>query len=202
MSKSQEAIQWQNDVWQRAGRELMPSDPALQAEMDQARAAQWAAWESTLLGPVYAFCSARWSGGPEAHSRYAPYAVLFLQWETRYPDEWHHAAIGGWGTKKEVLRRFIAAGPTPDTQADLLELLTAAIYREHRCEDSRYAALARQLDGPSLRCCLASAQQDHDGLVRLRAGYMQWVVDNATAPVTAASWRRWLAGNSVASRSR
>ena len=69
----------------------------------------------------------------------------------------------------------------------------AAVNREHRCEDRWYAALARRLDSPELRNLLAEAAASTDPLVRLRAGYVNAVLEDRSMAVTVASWRRWLA---------
>jgi hypothetical protein len=77
-----------NRVWAAAGTPV-PQEVHLAAEMDQARAAKREADARTFFAPMYAW----WAGSidPDTHARYAPYAVLFLEWEDRYPQEWREA---------------------------------------------------------------------------------------------------------------
>jgi hypothetical protein len=58
--------------------------------LDQARAAKRDADALTFFAPIHAW-SADWSIDATRHVQYAPYAVLFLEWEARYPLEWREA---------------------------------------------------------------------------------------------------------------
>jgi hypothetical protein len=125
----------------------------------------------------------------------ARYAVLFLQWEVAFPDEWRAAAPWSpWGLKQTILRGFVRVGALGRDQV-LIDLVMAAVGREQRCEDRWYAALARRVDSPELRCLLAEATESPDSHVRRRAGYVSAVLDDPDMAVTLASWRRWLAAS-------
>jgi hypothetical protein len=190
-----DALTRQNEIWRQAGGNRAPTNPGLAAAMDQVGAEGRDASAHTLPGIVYMFLQTRWNAASRAdYERLAPYAVLYLQWETLFPEEWREANLySPWKTKKQVLRGFAKAGAPQACQGQLIELLAAAIRREHRCEDGGYPALARRVDGPELRSMLADAAGSTDPLVRLRAEYVLWVAENPRAPVTVAGWRRWLA---------
>lgn len=163
----------------------------LLAEYDQVHAAMRDAYERMFAAPIWHYLARGTTS--EDLAPFARHAVLYLRWETEYPDEW--AALGkSWAAKRHVLRTLAALGPTAQTHGDLLGLVDAAIRREHRCEDLGYVKVARALHGPSVRLIADWAEQDLDGLVRLRGGYLRWALDHPAAPVTAASWRAWLRG--------
>lgn len=188
-----EAVARANEIWQMAGRCWAPADATLAAAMQRARAAWREASAHTVQGLVGVFLDAQRAGPPDDRSRLAAYAVLFLRWEVAFPEQWRDAGpTSPWWYKKQVLRSFARNGvPSPQRDA-LTGLLVAAVHREHRCEDCFYPALARHLDGPTLRAALTQAQGAEDAVVRRRARYVKWVADHADAPVTLAGWRRWL----------
>jgi len=186
-----------NDIYFRAGRTFAPKDPVLRAELDRTWAARREVGDKMVLAPILHYVS----GGPDSRDRdpWARHAVLYLVWETRFPAEW--AAVSkGWHTKKHILRVLAQRGPTPDTHADLVGLLAAAVTRSHRCEDGGYARLARRLDRPSVVDIVTAGEQADGEHVRLRAGYVRWVVDHPHRPVTLASWRAWLQENRTTTR--
>jgi hypothetical protein len=92
-----------------------------------------------LADPVRAFTSLvppGWSSAPgthdpEGYARLAPYGLLFLQWEQRFPEEWRSAdwPFSPWSEKEAVLRAFCADEPTPLTRPTLEELLIEAVRR-------------------------------------------------------------------------
>ncbi len=161
----------------------------LLAEYDQVHAAMRDAYDRMFAAPIWHYLSG--GAAPGDLAPFARHAVLYLRWETEYPAEW--AALGrSWAAKRHVLRALAALGPTPETHGDLLALVDAAIRREHRCEDLGYVKVARTLHAPSVRMIVDWAEEDLDGLVRVRAGYLRWALDHPGAPVTPASWRAWL----------
>jgi hypothetical protein len=193
-----EALGRSNAVWWSNGKSFdFSAAPALGAAFDRHNAAQQAALDNTFSGVLRRFVEASWRADRMAtFELLAPYAVLFLRWEVAYPVEWREAAPWSpWGTKQQILRSFIRAGVPPSNRAHLVELVTHAVSRDHRCEDRWYAALARRVDGPELRAALDGCRTSADGAVRLRAEYVLAVLNDAEMPVTLASWRRWLAEN-------
>lgn len=191
-----EALRRSNALWWSNGQSSdFSSAPALGAAYKRYEAAQEAALDNTFSRVVGTFVGASWHADQKAtFELLAPYAVLFLQWESAYPIEWREAAPWSpWGTKEQILRSFIRAGVPRAQRAHLVELVTQAVARDQRCEDRWYAALARRLDGPELRAALNECQTSTDGVVRLRAGYVLAVLNDPEMPVTLASWRRWLA---------
>ena len=187
-------LRWSNTIWYQNGRSSdFSHSPGLTAAYDQALAMQRNAIAQTLYSVAGEFSRARYQELDDAASESVPYAVLFLQWEVGFQNEWRTAAPWSpWVQKQRILRSFIKAGPLGWEQA-LIDLVIAAVNREHWCEDRWYAALARLLDSPELRNLLAEAAASTDPLVRLRAGYVSAVLDDRSTAVTVASWRRWLA---------
>ena len=124
-----------------------------------------------------------------------PYALLYLKWESRYPDEWFTYGKS-WGTKHWLLNDFAKAAhllPAEVTRL-LTDLILHAVHREHRCEDVGYARLARTLDGPELRERLAGPAADPDDTYRRRAQYLLWLLDHPEAPrPRKRQWLIWLA---------
>lgn len=118
----------------------------------------------TLADPVRAFSGLVVPRVPstqsrEVRERLAPYGLLFLQWEQRYPGEWRQVGwpLSPWSAKEAVLRAFCAGGPSPLTRAPLEALLVAAVRRPQRCQDRWYWELARRLDTPGLRGAITTA---------------------------------------------
>ncbi|MEV4412572.1 hypothetical protein [Catellatospora sp. NPDC049609] len=180
-------------TWVRIARQRVAerdgATPRLQAEYDQVHAAMRDAYDRMFAAPIWHYLSG--AAAAEELAPFARHAVLYLRWETEYPDEW--ASLGkSWAAKRHILRTLATQGPTPETHGDLLALVGAAVRREHRCEDLGYVKLARALHQPSVRMIVEWAEDDLDGLVRLRAGYLRWALDHPGAPVTAASWHAWL----------
>lgn len=184
-----------NEVWWEAGKSWSPADPILAVSMRAARAAHTAAVANTLHGVVGEFRAVRWAGDLDDYRRLAPYAVLFLQWEAHFPEQWRSAGPWSpWGLKKRVLRQFADMDvPQPQITA-VTELTLGAVNRGQRCGDLGYVLVARSLDGPVLRDGIEAAACSPDPAVQRRAGYVRWAMDNADSPVTLASWRAWLPG--------
>lgn len=189
------ALQAVNALWWQAGKTSNPADPVLAVSMRRARAAHASAVANTLHGVIGEFLAVRWAGDLDDYRRLAPYAVLFLEWEAQFPQQWRSAGPWSpWGLKKRVLRQFADMG-VPEPQVDAVtRLALAAVNRGQQCEDLGYVLVARSLDGPVLRARIEAAVCSPDPTVQRRAGYMRWAMDDAQAPVTLASWRAWCAG--------
>ncbi|WP_157815403.1 hypothetical protein [Kitasatospora sp. CB02891] len=186
------ALRAMNEAWWAAGQSWSPTDPVLAVSARAARAAHAAAVADTLHGVVGKFHAVRWAGDLDDYRRLAPYAVLFLQWEARHPEQWRSAGPWSpWGLKKRVLRQFADMDVPPPQVPAVTELTLRAVHRGQRCEDLGYVLLARSLDGPALRAGLDAAAHSPDPTVQRRSGYVRWALDHAESPVTAASWRGW-----------
>ncbi|GIG00460.1 hypothetical protein [Catellatospora citrea] len=122
------------------------------------------------------------------------YRLLYLDWEVRFPHEWAWHAKS-WPTKKSLLRTFHQrVDELPDwirtVLADLVLLVAA---RPHRLGDERYARLARVLADDRLRDGLRELGEHADEGVRLRAGYLTWVVGKRILPEPKpCQWRDYL----------
>lgn len=155
--------------------------PRLTAEKDQA----WAAFRSAEGQTMY----------PAILERRAPYLVLFLRWEARYPQEW--GALGSWrsspwGVKEVVLSHFDRNGVPGRHRGPIADLIIAALGRPYRCKDWRYAALVRHVvDKPFLARVEALHEAD-DPLVRLRARFVTHVARHPEQRVKQGSWQRWI----------
>lgn len=124
-----------------------------------------------------------------------PYALLYLRWEARFPDEWFTRAKS-WVTKRWLvhnLARGVHLLPS-DATRQLLDLVILVVRREYRCEDVSYARLARALDGQELRERLEAITHESYGLHTLRARYLSWLLDHHEAPHPKKhQWLTWLA---------
>jgi hypothetical protein len=142
---------------------------------------------------------ALWDGRPDGGDLRAwpglPYALLFLEWEARYPEEWTRHAKA-WGTKEGLIRDLAAVGPAglePMIRAKLIELVEVVVRRAYRCKDREYVRVARAVDGDELRNRLGRAHRSENPWARLHAGYVLWLLDRPEVPNTRHVWRTWLA---------
>ncbi|MEV4455336.1 hypothetical protein [Microbispora sp. NPDC049633] len=165
----------------------------------------WQHGESAGSEVLFRWCAERDRRLPDALWEYVPvesyaqwgglkYLLLYLEWESRYPDEWM-ANAKSWGTKGGGLRDLTRALPyLPDEIVDqLARLVSLAVRREHRVEDMRYAILARAVGGGRLRPLLAEIAGDGHEKIRLRARYLLWLLDHPELPTPKSSqWVAWL----------
>ncbi|MFD5074759.1 hypothetical protein [Streptomyces sp. NPDC058371] len=121
-----------------------------------------------------------------------PYALLFLEWEARYPQEWTRYAKA-WGTKQRLLREVAGAGRDEAVRAKLVDLTETVVRRAYRCKDREYVRVARAVDGDELRERLTRAHRSDNPWARLHAGYVLWLLDHPDVPNTRHVWRTWLA---------
>ncbi|MFI1959958.1 hypothetical protein ACH46L_08860 [Streptomyces althioticus] len=144
------------------------------------------------------FPGALWSGRGYAHGEAStwpqlPLALLFLEWEARYPRVWTEHAKA-WGTKQTLIRDLAATDHDPYLRARLVELVDLAVRRTYRCKDREYVRVARAVDGDELRDRLHGAQRSENPAARLHAGYVLWLLDRPEIPNTRHVWRTWLSG--------
>ncbi|WP_147252691.1 hypothetical protein [Micromonospora endolithica] len=159
------------------------------------RSHSWDERNGTLTDLVNDFLIASRAAEPAA-TRLLPYALLFLDWENRHPDEWRRAGWlwSPWSTKEALLDHLAryhatAAGPA------LTERLVTAVRRRQHCQDRWYWHLARALDGPRLRDRLRHVARDAAGAgddrTELRARFVLWLLDSPSEATGSRSWRRW-----------
>ncbi|MGP4051569.1 hypothetical protein [Streptomyces sp. 2A115] len=181
-----------NEAWRTAnmlGTEKPLEDPALLA-----------AHEECLLAQAHVLPDALWSRdrtrGGEGIIAWPglPYALLFMEWEARYPEEWTRHAKA-WGTKEKVIRDLgtAAVGEDAMVRAKLIDLVEVVVRRAYRCKDREYVRVARAVDGDELRDRLGRAHRSEDPWARLHAGYVLWLLDRPEVPNTRHVWRTWLA---------
>lgn len=153
--------------------------------------------DGTIIGPLDRFLSGTYLTNRHRHDQWAPFAVLFLQWERRYPNEWTEAntwTTSRWTMKELLLRRLAEAGVPIGVRTDV-ELVGAAVAGPYRCKDWWYAQLARLVDGPRLRESIADPLGSVDPLPRLRARFLLHVLDHPGIAIRRHTWHRWLPGN-------
>ncbi|MER5888741.1 hypothetical protein ABT160_33355 [Streptomyces sp. NPDC001941] len=121
-----------------------------------------------------------------------PYALLFLEWEARYPQEWTTHAKS-WTTKEHLLRDLAVEGHDERVRAKLVELTDIVVRRAHRCKDREYVRIARAVDGVDLRERLGAAAQSDSPWARCHARYVLWLLDRPEVPNSLHVWRTWLA---------
>lgn len=140
---AQAALQSVNEIWRAAGQNWQPTDPGLAARMDQAHAAfrNATAQQLPALAVTWLHGHRRPDGAGDVR-----FALLYLQWETLYPQDWRAAHTWSpWHLKKHLLKDFTrtAGLQPPNVRHALRDLVLEAVQRQHRCEDQGYGPLAR-----------------------------------------------------------
>ncbi|MFJ9456260.1 hypothetical protein ACIRST_14365 [Kitasatospora sp. NPDC101447] len=126
-----------------------------------------------------------------------PYALLFLEWEAKYPQEWTHHAKA-WGTKQRLIRDLALARQEDAVKAKLTDLVEIVVHRAYRCKDREYVRVARAVDSADLRDRLDRAVDSDSPWARCQAGYVLWLLDRPDVPNTRHVWRSWVAGRASA----
>ncbi|MFJ3434031.1 hypothetical protein ACIPMU_10815 [Streptomyces cyaneofuscatus] len=124
-----------------------------------------------------------------------PYALLFLEFEARYPQEWTRHAKA-WGTKQDLIRDVAAAHHDETVRTKLADLIEIVVQRPYRCKDREYVRAARAVDGDDLRTRLKTAARSDNPWAQRHAGYILWLLDRPEVPNTRHVWRTWLAAAS------
>ncbi|WP_327327925.1 hypothetical protein OG735_39370 [Streptomyces sp. NBC_01210] len=120
-----------------------------------------------------------------------PYALLYLEWEARYPREWTQHAKA-WGTKERLIRDLAVTHHDKSTRAKLAGLIEIVVQRPYRCKDHEYVRVARAVDSDDLRGRLNTAARTENPWARRHAGYILWLLDRPEVPHTRHVWRQWL----------
>ncbi len=123
-----------------------------------------------------------------------PFALLFLEWEARYPQEWTQHAKE-WGTKQSLIRELASADHDDRARTKLVELVDLVVQRPYRCKDREYVRVARAVDGEDLRARLHRSHRSENSWAQLHASYVLWLLDRPEVPNTRHVWRTWLAGS-------
>ncbi|MGW1591514.1 hypothetical protein [Streptomyces sp. NPDC002386] len=121
------------------------------------------------------------------------FALLFLEWEARYPQEWTRHAKD-WSAKDALIRKLATVNHDGQVRGKLIDLVDLAVRRPYRCKDREYVRVARATDGDELRDRLQRAHRSGDSWAELQAGYVLWLLDHPEVPNTRHVWRTWLAG--------
>ncbi|MEV0121211.1 hypothetical protein AB0I16_06560 [Streptomyces sp. NPDC050703] len=121
-----------------------------------------------------------------------PYALLYLEWEARYPEEWTRHAKD-WGTKASLIRALAVPEHIASVEAALTDLVEIVVLRPYRCKDREYVRLCRVLDGDDLRGRLAAAARSEHAWARRHAAHVLWMLDHPEVPNTRHVWRSRLA---------
>lgn len=128
--------------------------------------------------------------GPLADWPGLPYALQYLEWETRFPHEWTlHAKK--WRTKENLIRDLARGHHHGLVRTRLTQLVLAAVSRAYRCKDRKYVHLTRALDGDDLRTGLTTAASSDNPWVRLHAGYVLHLLDHPELPNSRRVWQTW-----------
>jgi hypothetical protein len=138
-----------------------------------------ALWNTPISGGI-----SRWPG--------LPFALLFLEWEARYPQEWTQHAKA-WGTKRTLIRKLAVSNHGEAGRAKLVDLVDLVVQRAYRCKDREYVRVARVVDGDDLRYRLDRAHCSDNPWAQLHARYVLWLLDRPGIPNTRYVWRTWLA---------
>ncbi|MFD4694592.1 hypothetical protein [Streptomyces sp. NPDC058463] len=121
-----------------------------------------------------------------------PYALLFLEWEARFPQEWTRHAKK-WGTKQLLLRAVAVPGHGETVRTKLTDLVEIVVRRPYRCKDREYVRVARAIDSEDLRRRLETAARSDTPWARRHAGYVLRLLDHPEVPNTIHVWQKWLA---------
>lgn len=121
-----------------------------------------------------------------------PFALLFLEWEARYPQEWTRHAKA-WGAKQALIRCLAVPHHEEAVRRKLTDLVEIVVHRPYRCKDREYVRVARAVDSADLRRRLDHALRSNSSSARRHAGYVSWLLDRPELPNTRHVWRTWMA---------
>jgi hypothetical protein len=150
--------------------------------------------EQTIFGVFDAFWV--WDADIATRSGCAPFVVLYLNWENRYPREWQARESNmssPWTVKEVLLRRLDRGGVPEEIRPQVAELIMDALQRPYRCKDWLYAPLVQQVADARFLDRVAVLLESEDPLTRLRARFVRHIVEHPAERVTRTSWRRFTA---------
>lgn len=186
--KVADALDRSNEMWRLTlplGAEEQYREPAFLQARRRYHQAQSCSLPDGLWGHPVSRGLATWPG--------LPYALLFLEWEARYPREWTQHAKS-WGTKQSLIRGVALAHQEEAVRAKLTDLVEVVVRRAHRCKDREYVRVARAVDSADLRGRLDRAVDSDSPWARCQAGYVRWLLDRPDVPNTPHVWRTWMTG--------
>jgi hypothetical protein len=131
------------------------------------------------------------------------YRVLFLRWESQFPDEWDRASHyrSRWSNKDFCLRGLADSEVEGSQRVPMQDLVMAALRRRYRCKDWRYPVVARRVDDPNLHreICrflvpddLVRAQVDDPLEAAVKAAFLNHVLYDQSRRIKRNSWEQWL----------
>ncbi len=184
-----------NEVWWRVGQTWAPDDPAMAAEMARAEAEHAAALAETFFAPIAPYLRPGWSRQSGEKQSSEQFAILYLEWEMAYPDEWYQDAgtyLSPSGLKGSILRAMDWHGVSEPDRAAVERLLLAAVRGPYRAKDWRYTRVARHLDSRPLREALGTIADGEDDTAALRAAFVLSRLDNPALSANRRSYDNWL----------
>ncbi|MEU4171461.1 hypothetical protein AB0F46_31855 [Streptomyces sp. NPDC026665] len=189
--KVTEALNQSNKMWwltRHLGTDEQYREPAFRQARQRHRQVQRRSLPDGVWNAPLGANLATWPG--------LPYALLFLEWEARYPLEWTQYAKE-WGTKESLIRQMARAPHQGVTMAKLTDLVELVVNRPYRCKDREYVRVARAVDSADLRGRLGRAAHSDSPWARCHAGYVLWLLDRPDLPNTRRVWQTWVAGEAA-----
>lgn len=180
-----------NEMWRLTrplGAEEQYREPALLGALDAYHRTQRHVIPDALWDRPRRTAIADWPG--------LPYALLFLEWEARFPQEWTEHAKA-WGTKQGLIRDIATIAGDETVRSRLVDLTEIVVRRPYRCKDREYIRFARAVDGNDLRDRLHAACRSDEPWARCHAGFVLWLLDRPEVPATRHVWRSWLTESSA-----
>jgi hypothetical protein len=163
--------------------------------MRAASAVRSATFDETIYAPISSYLESQYVRRFHSLELGEPYAVLFLTWEARFPDEWR-CADKWWSrasTKDMILRTMARQGVTAERRQAVEDLLLSAVSGPYRCKDWRYSAVARKINSETLRSGLDQIASSADEEASLRAQFVLSRLEDRALSVNIRSYGNWLA---------
>lgn len=118
---------------------------------------------------------------PSGSAELIHYSLRYLEWEAHFPAEWHKS----WGTKESLLKGMARRDDlTEDARSRLADLVVTVVSRGQQCKDEGYIAVARAIDGESLRRRVTEVGS-------ARARFMLHLLDRPELRPKTRTWQSW-----------